>query len=143
AALGVAPPPRPLAPEVMTRLIEQLGDRDYRLREQAERDLRSQGMAALPHLRKALSHRDPEVRRRAFRLIPGLEHSALVAPKRITLSITGKPLRTVLDEVSKASGYKVMFNNGMPVPVRPGGGGEETYTYNFFNTPFWEVIDRI
>ncbi len=142
-AFCVAPPPRPLDPAVMNRLIEQLGDRDFRSREQAERELKAQSIAALPFLRKALSHRDAEVRKRALRMIPGLEHFALVAPKRITVSIIGKPLNVVLEEISKSSGYKVMFNNGMPIPARPGGAGEDTYTYRFVNTPFWDAIDRV
>ncbi len=140
AALAVAPPARRPSPEELNRLIEQLGDRDYRLREQAERQLERLGKISLPVLRKALGHKDPEVRKRAMRLIPGLEHAVLVAPKRVTMSITSKPLAAVLEAVSKASGYKVMFNG----PIAMGGAGKEpTYTYHFINTPFWEVMDRI
>ncbi len=140
AALAVAPPARRPSPVELNRLIEQLGDRDYRLREQAERELQRLGSITLPCLRKALGHKDPEVRKRAMRLIPGLEHAVVVAPKRVSLSITGKPLAVVLEELSKASGYKVMFNG----PIARGGATREpTYTYHFINTPFWEVMDRI
>jgi hypothetical protein len=152
AALAVAPPALPPSPAELTRLLEQLGHRDYRLREQAERELQRQGSIALPVLRQGLVHKDAEVRRRALRLIPGLEHAALVAPKRVSLLINNKPLSVVLDEISKASGYKVMFNGMMAVPAAPVAAGprirqtgarEATYTYQFLNTPFWDVIDRI
>jgi hypothetical protein len=142
AAQAAGPPPRPLPPAALTRLVEQLGHRDYRLREQAERELYLQGQAVLPLLRKAVGHKDAEVRRRAMRLLPGLEHAALVSPRRVTLSVTNKPLRVVLEELSKASGYKVMLN-GMMMPGGPGAAGEDTHSYQFVNTPFWEVVDRI
>jgi hypothetical protein len=143
AVIAVAPPARPMSDAELTRLIDLLGDRDYRLREKAERELQNQRGAALPYLRKALAHKDPEVRRRALRLIPGLEHAALVAPKRVTLMIDSKPLRVVFDELGKASGYKVMFNGFMQPAPGPGGPKEETFSYRFINTPFWEVMDRL
>jgi hypothetical protein len=143
-ARPAAPPARPLGAAERSRLIEQLGDRDFRLRVKAEKLLHAQGMPALPFLRKALGHKDVEIRRRAMRLIPGLEHAALVAPKRVSLSVTNKPLRTVMEELSKASGYKVMLNNGVMPAVRPGGGADgDSFTYRFVQAPFWEVVDRI
>src|SRR5262245_52826928 len=87
AAFAAAPPPRPLGPAEVQALIERLGDRDYRVSEQAERRLIAEGLPALPLLRKAMGHKDPEVRRRALRLVPGLEHAALVAPRRVTATI--------------------------------------------------------
>jgi hypothetical protein len=156
-ALAAAPPPRPLGPVEIQRLIEQLGDRDYRARERAERRLVAEGLPALPLLRKALGSKDPEVRRRALRLVPGLEHAALVAPKRINLTVKNQPLRIILEQLSKQTGYKIQHMGGAPQmfapvaaavvgPVPPGRAGaprEETFTYNFVNTPFLDVIERL
>ena len=157
-ALAVAPPPRPLGTPEVQRLIEQLGDRDYRARERAERQLEAEGQSALPLLRKALGHRDPEVRKRVMRLVPGMEHAAIVAPKRITLIVKDQPLRTILDQLGKQTGYKIHHMGG--VAAQPAGGmvarafpifgvagragpKEPVYSYNFVNEPFWEVIERL
>jgi hypothetical protein len=139
-ALAVAPPPRPMTPAALTGLVEQLGDRDFRAREAAERLLHAQGAVALPLLRKALGHRDPEVRRRAMRMVPGMEHALLVAPRRFTLIVENKPLPAVLDELSKASGYKVINNNG----IVPGAkANEPRYSFRFLNTTFWDAVDQV
>jgi hypothetical protein len=158
--LAVAPPPRPLGPPEIQRLIEQLDHRDYRLRELAERRLSAQGAVALPLLKKALGHGNPEIRRRALRLVPGLEHAALVAPRRVTMSFKNQPIRAILQELGKATGYTIThmgsseagMMGGMMfpgvVPVRPGGKAvaspkEPTFSYTFINEPFWDVIERL
>src|SRR5205814_418263 len=112
AVPAAAPPARPLGSAELQQLIEQLGDRSFRSREQAERRLIAEGMPALPYLKKAVGHRDPEIRKRALRLVPGLELAALVSPKRISMSIKNKPLNVVLEEISKQTGYKIVNQNG-------------------------------
>ena len=148
-ASAVAPPPRPLLGMEIEKLIQQLGDRNFALRDQAERRIRAEGLPALPYLRKAIGHQDPEIRRRALRMVPGLEHTALVAPKRITMSVRNQTIANVLAEVSKQSGYKVLSadnNNGFVPGVavaRPKGATEKVYSFTFVNVPFWDVIDKI
>lgn len=151
--MAVAPPPRPLGPPEVQVLIDQLADRDYRVRESAEGKLRAHGFVALPLLRKALGHHDPEIRRRALRLVPGLEHAALVEPKRITMNVKDQPLNTILNEITNQTGYKMQAMGGFARVVRAGplvgppaagrGPQEPTYSYNFHNEPFWNVIERI
>jgi hypothetical protein len=145
--LAVGPPPRPLLSSEVEKLVQQMGDRNYALRDQAERRLRAEGLAALPFLRKAIGHQDPEIRRRALRMVPGLEHAALVAPKRITMNVHNQTIANVLAEVSKQSGYKVLFmdNNFMPgMPGAPAKGlVEKRYSFTFVTAPFWDVIDKI
>lgn len=158
-AFAAAPPPRPLGSAELQRLIEQLGDRDYRARDTAERRLVAEGAVALPLLRKAMGHKDPEVRRRALRLVPGLEHAALVAPKRVTLVMQNQPISAVFAEISKQTGYQIQYQsvNGMmiaraaaPRAAAKGKGKaalakptEPLFSYTFVNEPFWEVIDRL
>jgi hypothetical protein len=154
--LAVAPPPRPLGPAEIQQLIEQLGHRDYRIRERAESRINAEGLPALPLLRKALGHRDPEVRRRVLRMVPGLEHAVLVAPKRVTMTVKNQPLRLILEELAKQTGYKIQHMGGnapglvMAVPVAvkvagvpPAPPREATFNYTFVNTPFWDVIERL
>ena len=52
---------------------------------EAEKPEAPANLPALPQLRKAMGHRDPEVRRRALRLVPGMENAILFAPRRVTL----------------------------------------------------------
>lgn len=65
------PAARPADVEAPTTedLIRRLGDSSYTTREQASRELAGRGSAVLPALRAALGSDDPEVRRRAERLI--------------------------------------------------------------------------
>jgi len=144
-AIAVAPPPRPLPGLEVERLIQQMGDRNFAVRDQAERRIRAEGLHALPYLRKAIGHKDPEIRRRALRMVPGLEHAALVAPKRISMDVHNQTMTTILAEISKQSGYKVLFmdNNGF-MPGMPGapaaikGVAEKRFSFTF-----WDVIDKV
>src|SRR5262245_49678718 len=58
-----------VTPERIARLIEQLGDDEFAKREAASKALEAIGAPALAALRKADSHMDFEVRRRAARLV--------------------------------------------------------------------------
>src|SRR5947209_8493524 len=119
-ASAAAPPSPPLR---LLRLIEQLGHRDYRVRDQAGRQLLREGQAALPLLRRALGHRDAEVRRRALLLLPALQDAVLFAPKHLTLSVRGQTLYGVLEQLSKASGYRVVLNGSWL------GGPDRKFTF--------------
>lgn len=57
------------APPELSQWIEQLGDRDYGVREAATRKIRDLGLPAKPALIQALRSNDPEVRLRARRCL--------------------------------------------------------------------------
>jgi hypothetical protein len=69
----------------VTALVRQLGDERFARREEATRKLRALGPDALTALRKAASHEDAEIRRRAAMLTEAIERS-------IPLSFNGKDL---------------------------------------------------
>jgi hypothetical protein len=141
-ARAMAAPPAPAKAEpapassAFDRLIEQLGDADFRKRDEATRLLEAQGMKALPALKKALGNPDAEVRRRAHDLLPRLEVAALVAPRRVTLKMANKPLRAIFDEMTKQTGYKIEF---WTAPANTG----RTYSIDFQDIAFWPALDRI
>src|SRR5947208_11340619 len=87
AVLAAPAPTRPEPPPAAdaARLVEQLADPDYRVREQAVERLRRLGPSALPALKAAADHPETEVRRRVHELIPVLEVEAALAPRRVTL----------------------------------------------------------
>ncbi len=128
AALRAAP--------TMDRLIDQLGDTDYRKRDEAARLLEAEGIKVVPALKKALGHPDAEVRRRAYNLIPQLETAAFVAPRRVTLRMSNKPLRAIFDEMTKQTGYKIEF---WTAP----NNAQQTYSCDFKDTTFWQALDHM
>jgi hypothetical protein len=137
-AKGEVPLPRP-APSV-ERLIDQLGSRDFRTREAASRALGALGIEALPALRKGRSHSDPEVRRRLDELIPPLERAVTLMPRRVSLHVTNKPIREVIAEIGRQTGYKLAtWPDGAANDER----GKLLYTFHFDRLPFWEALDRV
>jgi len=134
---GQKPPVTAAVPSIdLEPWIEQLGDPDYRKRDQAVQTLRAQGPAALPALHKALNHPDLEVRRRAQELIPAVEVAAIISPRRINLKATGKPLNEIFSEITKQTGLKVEFWQNNP-------NAAQAYTLDLRNATFWEALDRI
>jgi hypothetical protein len=134
-APGVAAPPAP-EKAALDRLIEQLGDSDFRKRDEATRRLEAEGMKVVPALKKTLGHPDAEVRRRVYDLIPRIEHTSFVAPRRVTLQMTNKPLRTLFDEVTKQTGQKIEF---WTTPNM----AQQTYSCDFKNATLWQVLDEM
>src|SRR5438132_13834523 len=92
---GRAEDPRPSA-ATASALIEQLGSRDYHIRDSASKRLQLCGIEVLPALQKARGNPDPEVRRRLEELIAPLERAVTLMPKRITLHAKNKTIRDVL-----------------------------------------------
>jgi hypothetical protein len=125
---GQAPAPSPLR-----GLIDQLGDRDYARRRQAEERLRAEGPWALPALQHALNHPDAEVRRRVRELVPALESQALLAPKRVTLRLTDRPVSEALAEVARQTGYQIDAD-----AVPPGA-----FSFDLKDVTVWEALDRV
>jgi hypothetical protein len=130
---GEAPPPAAPSPAVRA-LIEQLGDADYRKRDEAVRRLEAEGPVAVPALRKVLGHPDAEVRRRVREMIPAIETAAILTPRRLTLKVANKPLRAVFDEFTKQTGYKIEFWTNNP---------GQLYSFDFAGLTFWEALDRV
>lgn len=115
-------------------LVRQLGDNDFRRRDAATDQLLAAGAAALPALRRALNHPDPEIRKRVGELVPTIETAALMSPKRVTLKVENKTLKMILDEVTRQTGFKIEHWANNP---------NQGYSFSFTNTPFWEALDRI
>src|SRR2546423_1670887 len=88
AALGGLsgdPPGEPAADRV-ARLVKQLGHREFAKREAASKELDAIGEPALPALRKAASGGDPEVRRRAERILQTVTGRSRAAAARKELA---------------------------------------------------------
>ena len=129
-----AQPPAEKPDSALQRLLLQLGDEDFVVREQAAKQLRAAGAKALPVLRKAVEHEDAEVQRQARELLAEIETVLLLSPKLVTLKVVNKPLDEIVKEVAVQTGYKIDCFGPNP---------RQLQSYDFAETPFWEVIDKI
>ena len=120
-------------PSDLTPVIEQLADPAFRTRAAAARKLEAEGLRSIPQLRKALNHPDPEIRKRVSALVPYLETAAILTPRRVTLKVANKPLKEILDDFQKQTGYKIECPNY----------GRAVYSFDFSDVPFWEALDRV
>ena len=118
-------------------LIKQLGDDAYLKREAASDRLAEIGEPALDALRQATKSDDPEVRRRILILVESKENAARLAPKRISLHIQSKPMRDVVAELAKQSGYKIDYS------AEAGDRENIGYSFDLDNVSFWEALQKI
>jgi hypothetical protein len=119
--------------------VEQLGAQDYRTRQDATRAILSMGADALPTLRKARSHPDAEIRRRLDELIQKLERDLALAPRRVTLHVSKKPLKEILALLAKQTGYKIPSSDAQ----FKSAAARAVYSFDFDKVTFWEAMDRI
>ncbi len=126
------------APDPKTKkLLDELGSENWRVREQASRQLAALGEQALPHLRKALLESDdPEVRQRLSVLVRQMERAFLIEPKRITLNAKDQTCKQILEAIAQQTGYRLEFQAFGP-------HGEAKYSFEFQNTPFWQAVDTV
>jgi hypothetical protein len=117
------------------KLIAQLGSPDFKAREAAGKALAARGADALPAMRKAVAHPDPEVRQRLGILITDAERAVLLSPKRVSMKLEGVPLRDAIAELAKLSSYKIEVQNS--------GGVQPLVTLTAVDAPFWEVFDKL
>jgi hypothetical protein len=127
----------------IAKLIKALGDDDYRVREQAGRELAQLGEKVLPQMRAALHTTDsPEVQRRLAVLIRKLDHDRLVTPKTVTVKLKDTTVKSAFEEIARQTGYKIEYTAG----GRRMWGGDDAelkHTFEFENMPFWVAVDKV
>jgi hypothetical protein len=121
----------PLPP--IEKLIAQLGDRNFRVREAAGRALEARGEESLPVLRKAGAGADPEIRRRVEVLTQRIERSVLLTPKHVSLVCKNTPVKEVVADLSKQTGYQIQWQ----------GNDNARVTLNLPHATYWEAMDRL
>ena len=132
ALSGRAEPP-PIAPSP-ERLVEQLGAPDFAARERATEALRALGPAALPAVRRATTSANPEARRRALQLLPGLLAQIALAPRRVAFEQKPATLAEALDVLKRQTGYAVTA-----APPT----GEKVRSFEVREGTFWETVERV
>ena len=140
AATAAQPKPAESHPKpgpTVEQLVSQLGDREFRVRDQASKAIAALGIDALPALQKSRVNPDPEIRRRLDELIPPLERAITLQSKQISLHMTNKPIKDIIAELNKQTGYKLMTMDGGT------SNDKAVYTFNFDKLSFWEAMDKI
>ncbi len=120
-------------PVSINALIVQLGDKNFRVRQAAGRELAERGEEALPALRKALESNDEEVHRRVEVLTEQIERTALISAKRITVHLKNQPIQDAIKELSRLTGYKLQFQ----------GGQARTISIDMEKATYWQVLEKI
>jgi len=122
-----------------TGLVEQLGSPRFAQRESAEFALGRMGRLALPALRGALDHKDPEVRTRSAAIVRRIEGGLLVEPTMLALDFADFPLTDALATLNRQSGLKLTMTPEVPtfwssrrLSVRSDGP-----------LPFWKAVDML
>jgi hypothetical protein len=98
-------------PAQVAAFVDQLGSKRYAEREAASRALDALGPQALAALRQAQQSDSPEVRRRAQKLVQGIERrleaAPLLTPTRVRLVYKDTPLPEALADLEKRTGLSV------------------------------------
>jgi hypothetical protein len=122
--------------EEVAALVKQLGDRDYWLRDQSQRQLLARGPDVLRYLPGHLSDRNPETRRRVLSLLHQLEEQRDMAPSRVDASFHHAKLTDVFARIRWQTGQELVW------------GGEKDkdlprFTGTFRNVTYWEAVDQL
>ena len=118
---------------LVEKLIAQLGDRDYVVRDAACQALRQRGAAVLPLLLEARPRGDIETRRRLDELIPAMQTGLLLTPHRVTL-----PKNKTAKEYAALLAAQTKF-----VILTDGLDATKPLDLSCSRAPFWETLDRL
>ena len=124
--------------ERIGKLIEQLGNGRFAVREAATKELDAIGEAALPALKKAATSTDREVAQRATALVEKIskrgENARLSAPTVVELSFKDTPVPEAVAELSKKSGYPIVLGGDVAKL------NDRKVTLETGKVPFWTAL---
>jgi hypothetical protein len=129
--VGFAVGAEPISTE---ELVRRLGSGDFAEREQAAALLRRRGPVVLPALKKALTSRIPEVRRRAKELVRILEATLSLRPKLVSLGEDVGQLSDAVKAIRKETGYPLVLDPKV---------ADRAWTHPVQRVPFWEAVATI
>jgi len=132
--LWLAPAIFSQVPVDVAGLVNQLGSRDYRVREKADAGLKAIGPRSLPQLQSALAaNESPEVQRRLEALIEKFRAERLTSATRVTVNAKNEEVRDVLKGMCQQAGYVFTENVNSDLKV----------TLELKDVPFWVAVEKI
>lgn len=121
------------------KLVRELGNPEYRVREAAQKNLLGMGRYAESALRKGVASGDAEIGRRAATLLRGIDADKLWDHKTLAIDVKGAPVTELVTLLGKESGTPIVLapsldksllrNHGV-VTVRSRGS-------------LWEVLNEV
>lgn len=121
-------------------LVEQLGDRHFRTREQAGKQLLALGERAIPALEAGVQSPVPEIATRCESLLRAVrraaEADALLDPTWIALPREKRTVQEIFDAVEKQSRFRLSVEGDQSVLAEPLTIGGE-------RMPFWKAVDVV
>ncbi len=132
------PATKPAEAERVARLIAQLGSSQFAEREAATRALAALGPAALDGLRRAAQADDAEVRRRAQKLLRGVEQrltaDRLLKPRPVHLVYRDMPVTAAVADLAHKTGLRLQIV-GDAAPL-----AQRRLTLDTGETTLWEAL---
>jgi hypothetical protein len=132
------PPAEKTTADRLTQLIVQLGSDQFAEREAATRELSALGPVALDSLRRASEAEDPELQRRARKLLRQVEKrltaDQLLEPKRIRLVYRDTPVTEAVADLARSTGLPVRIA-GDPAPL-----AERRLSLDTGDTTLWDAL---
>ncbi len=126
-------------PSDPSALVEQLGADRYADREEAATALLGLGRTALPSLKQASGHSDPEVRKRSVDLLRQIEADLLVQPTMVRLDFRDMPLPDVVAAIAEQAGVPLIL-----VPENnPIWRDRRIDLVDERPVPFWTMLERL
>jgi len=119
----------------VSNLIEDLGDKEFCVREQASQMLRRLGRRSLPSLRAAANHCDFEVRHRANLVRMEVEKAEATGATLVTLPRSPLRISDAFELLSKQTGYRF--------DVAKATASDELFEFNINQASFWSSLDSI
>jgi hypothetical protein len=133
--------PKTINPDRIQKLIDQLGSKRFSERTQADQELAAIGAPALELLRRAAKSPDPEIRGRADKLVSRLEQAALtaalLAPRRLRLTVKDASVPETVAELARLSGYKIQITG------EQAGLSKRKVTLDTGEVTFWEALAQV
>ncbi len=126
-------------PASVETLIKQLGHPQFAERNQAALALEKMGSQALPALRQALQHDDPEVARRVKEIIQKIEQQSevdhLLQPTQVELDFQQTTLETVIKELAKQTKFVIEIADDQMK--------QQKITIKTGKVSFWQALDQL
>ena len=122
------------------KLVEQLGSDTFAEREAASAALAKMGKPALGSLRKAMTSKDNEIRKRAKDILTKLEKEVasaeVLTPTKVHLVYKDTPLKEALEDFKKQTGARIVLHD-------PDKKLEKTkVTLDTGKTTFWDALEK-
>ena len=122
------------------KLVEQLGSDTFAEREAATAALAKIGMPALGSLRKAITSKDNEVRKRAKDLLTKLEKEVasaeVLTPTKVHLVYKDTPLKEALEDLKKQTGAVIVLHDPDKKLAKT------KVTLDTGKTTFWDALEK-